>query len=231
MACSLGGFQVGHVWMEYEVNESITIGEGEEVQQKCVPFKVDFNAETNEAQCICRLFECKGMVCKHQLFVYQLRGIHKVPDKYVLKIWCKNVKRVYTKIRISHDKSSTCIQTRQHDNFCNLYKEIADLVEHNQERYDIVMAQKREMKRKVIEDLNACASNRVDDTVPLLIIFLMEMDLYLPIKAQTYLTRKELLEKVDRRIKGSKVLRKKLLRRKEQQKRLVALFLLVNMDT
>ncbi|XP_057469684.1 protein FAR-RED IMPAIRED RESPONSE 1-like [Actinidia eriantha] len=32
MACSLGGFQVGHVWTEYEVKESITIGEGEEVQ-------------------------------------------------------------------------------------------------------------------------------------------------------------------------------------------------------
>ena len=57
MACSFGGFQVGHVWTEYKVK--ITIGEGEEVQQKCVPFKVDFNAETNEAQCICRLFECK----------------------------------------------------------------------------------------------------------------------------------------------------------------------------
>ena len=58
--------------------------------------------------------------------------------------------------------------------------------------------------------------------VPLLIIFLLGMDLYLPIKAQTYLTRKELLEKVDRRVKESKVLWKKLLRRrKEQQKRLV----------
>ncbi|GFY95515.1 hypothetical protein Acr_10g0009000 [Actinidia rufa] len=42
-----------------------------------------------------------------------------------------------------------------------------------------------------------------------------EEDLYLPIKAQTYLNRKELLEKVDLRIKGSNVSWKKLLRRKE----------------
>ncbi|GFY98617.1 FAR1-related sequence 3 [Actinidia rufa] len=164
MACSLGGFQVGHVWTEYEVKESITVGEREELQQKCVSFKVDFNAETNEAQCICRLFECKGMICKHQLFVYQLRGIHKVPDKYVLKRWCKNVKRVHTKVRISYDKSSTCIQAQRNENVCNLYKEIADLVEDNQEQYDIVMARGREMKREVIEDLNVCSSNRVNDT-------------------------------------------------------------------
>ena len=164
MACSLGGFQVGHVWTEYEVKESITNGDREEVQQKCVPFKVDFNAETNEAQCICRLFECKGMVCKHQLFVYQLRGIHKVPDKYVLKRWCKNIKMVHTKIRISYDKSSTCIQMRRNDNVCNLYKEIADLVEDNQEQYDIVMARGCEMKRELIEDLNVCTSSRVDYT-------------------------------------------------------------------
>ncbi|GFS30044.1 hypothetical protein Acr_00g0009790 [Actinidia rufa] len=72
MACSLGGFQVGHVWTEYEVKELITVGEGEE--------------------------------------------------------------------------------------------EIADLVEDNQEQYDIVMARGREMKREVIEDLNVCSSNRVNDT-------------------------------------------------------------------
>ncbi|XP_057476921.1 glycine-rich RNA-binding protein 4, mitochondrial-like [Actinidia eriantha] len=61
LACSLCGFQVDHVWTEYEVKELIIIGEGEEAQQKCVPFKVDFNAEINETQCICQLFECKGM--------------------------------------------------------------------------------------------------------------------------------------------------------------------------
>ena len=80
------------------------------------------------------------------------------------------------------------------------------MVEDNQEQYDIVMARGHEMKREVIEALNVCASSRVDDTGILLIIFLLGMDLYLPIKAQTYLTRKELLEKVDHCVKGSKVL-------------------------
>ena len=43
------------------------------------------------------------------------------------------------------------------------YQEIADLVEDNQEQYDIVMARGHDMKKEVIEDLNVCASSRVDD--------------------------------------------------------------------
>ncbi|XP_058209130.1 protein FAR1-RELATED SEQUENCE 4-like isoform X1 [Rhododendron vialii] len=152
---------------EYEVKEWVTYGEGEGRKRIQVSFIVDFNAETNDAHCNCRLFEFKGMVCRHQLMVWSQMGVERVPDKYVFKRWCKNLKRVHTKIRISYDKSSTLIEAHRHDNMCNLFNEVVDLAEDSQEKYNMVMTRVRKLKRELMEVSVVCESNVVslgDDT-------------------------------------------------------------------
>ncbi|KAI8555731.1 hypothetical protein RHMOL_Rhmol05G0197800 [Rhododendron molle] len=147
---------------KYEVKEWITYGEEETRIQ--VPFIVDFNVETNEAHCNCRLFEYRGMVCRHQLTVWSQMGVERVPDKYVLRRWNKNIKRVHTKIRINYDNSSTSIEARRHDNMCNLFNEVADLAEDSQEKYDKVMARLLELKGELIESSIVCGSNVISGT-------------------------------------------------------------------
>ena len=49
--------KVDDVRFEYEVEEDITFGE--EKRRRRVSFTVDYNSETNEANCNCRLFEFK----------------------------------------------------------------------------------------------------------------------------------------------------------------------------
>ncbi|XP_058210661.1 protein FAR-RED IMPAIRED RESPONSE 1-like isoform X2 [Rhododendron vialii] len=147
------------IMSEYEVQEWITFGEEEEKKRKQVSFTVDFNSETNETHCNCRLFDFRGMVCTHQLMVWFQRGIQKVPDKYVLKRWCKNVKRVHTKVRICYDKLSTSIEAHRHDNMCNLFNEVADLAKASQEKYDMVMTRVRELKRELMDVSVNCESN------------------------------------------------------------------------
>ncbi|GFY92815.1 FAR1-related sequence 6 [Actinidia rufa] len=117
--------KVDDVWSEYDVEEDITFGE--EKRRRRVSFTVNFNGETNEANCNCRLFEFKGMVCQHQLMVFHKRRVERVPDKYLLRRWRKDVKRVHTKVRINYDNSSSTIEARRHDNMCNLFNEVADL--------------------------------------------------------------------------------------------------------
>ncbi|XP_057493375.1 protein FAR1-RELATED SEQUENCE 5-like isoform X2 [Actinidia eriantha] len=146
---------------EYEVKQSITFGEREEAYMKEVSFIVNFNAKTNEAHCNCQLFEFRGMVCTHQLMVWHQMGIQRVPDKYVLRRWCKNVKRVHTKVRICYDKSSRSIEARRHDNMCNLFNDVADLAEESQEKCDMVMTRVRELKRELMEALVVVQSNVV----------------------------------------------------------------------
>ncbi|KAG5558031.1 hypothetical protein RHGRI_008067 [Rhododendron griersonianum] len=99
------------------------------------------------------------MVCKHQLFVWHQKGIERVPDKYVLRRWCKNVKRVHTKVQICYDKSS----------MCNIFNEVADLAEESQEKYDMVMKWVHELKRELMEASVVCESNVVslgDGVIP-----------------------------------------------------------------
>ncbi|XP_058180203.1 protein FAR-RED IMPAIRED RESPONSE 1-like [Rhododendron vialii] len=159
--------KVDDIGSEHEINEWVTYGKGEEKKRIQVAFTVNFNAETNETHCNYRLFESRGMVCKHQLFMWHQKGIERVPDKYVLRRLCKNVKMVHTKVRICYDKSSTSIEARRHDNMCNIFNEVADLVEESQEKYDMVMKRVHELKRELMEASVVCESNVVslgDDT-------------------------------------------------------------------
>ena len=119
--------KVDDVLSKYEVEEDLTFGE--EKRRRRVSFIVDFNGETNEANCNCRLFEFKGMKCQHQLMVFHKRRVERVPEKYVLRRWRKDVKRVHTKVRINYDNSSSTIEARRHDNMCNLFNEVVDLAE------------------------------------------------------------------------------------------------------
>ncbi|KAG5542483.1 hypothetical protein RHGRI_022130 [Rhododendron griersonianum] len=73
---------------------------------------------------------------RHQLMVFHDRGVQRVLDKYVLRRWRKNVKRVHTKIRITCDNSSNTIEARRHENMHNLFNEVANLAEDCQEKYD-----------------------------------------------------------------------------------------------
>ena len=71
------------VWSEYDVEEDITFGEDK--MRRSVSFTVNFNSETNEANCNCLLFEFKGMVCQHQLMVFHKMRVKRVPEKIVLR--------------------------------------------------------------------------------------------------------------------------------------------------
>ncbi|KAI8538678.1 hypothetical protein RHMOL_Rhmol09G0123300 [Rhododendron molle] len=155
--CSLHETKASDVWSEYEVKEWITFGE--EKRKKRVSFTVNFNSVTNEANCNCRLFEFRGMLCRHQLMVFHERRVQRVPDKYVFRRWRKDVKMVHTKVRIKYDNSSSTIEARRHDNMCNLSNEVADLAEDSQDKYDKVMTRLLELKRELIESSNVCGSN------------------------------------------------------------------------
>ncbi|GFY80313.1 hypothetical protein Acr_01g0001220 [Actinidia rufa] len=154
--------KVDDVRSEYEVEEDITFGE--EKRRRRVSFNVAFNGETNEANCNYRLFEFKGIVCQHQLMVFHKRRVERVPEKYVLRRWRKDVRRVHTKVRINYDNSSSTIEARRHDNMCNLFNEVADLAEDCEEKYEKVMGRVRELKIELIESSVVCGSNVLSNT-------------------------------------------------------------------
>ncbi|XP_074320733.1 protein FAR1-RELATED SEQUENCE 5-like [Silene latifolia] len=52
-------------------------------------FRVEFFIQTNESKCACKLFERRGIVCGHILWVWNGRQVYKIPEPYVLARWTK----------------------------------------------------------------------------------------------------------------------------------------------
>ncbi|XP_074314277.1 protein FAR1-RELATED SEQUENCE 5-like [Silene latifolia] len=57
-------------------------------------YTVAFNPSTFDATCSCKLFERKGYICKHIIWILSGKRIKKIPDKYLLSRWTKNTKKM-----------------------------------------------------------------------------------------------------------------------------------------
>jgi len=54
---------------------------------------VKVDSVTYEAECSCRGFETKGILCKHILRVYNLKNVKQVPSKYILSRFTLKAKK------------------------------------------------------------------------------------------------------------------------------------------
>uniref|UniRef100_A0A803N7A6 Protein FAR1-RELATED SEQUENCE n=1 Tax=Chenopodium quinoa TaxID=63459 RepID=A0A803N7A6_CHEQI len=71
-------------------------------------YTVMFNSETTEASCECKLFECHGIMCRHQFKVYDVNNVTEVPSKYLVRRWRKDVHRRHTRVKVAyHDPTKT----------------------------------------------------------------------------------------------------------------------------
>ncbi|XP_040994243.1 protein FAR1-RELATED SEQUENCE 6-like [Juglans microcarpa x Juglans regia] len=64
---------------------------------------VYFNEAEVDVKCSCSLFEMKGILFRHALAIMRVNKVKKVPKKYILDRWRKDIKRIYTLIRSTYD--------------------------------------------------------------------------------------------------------------------------------
>ncbi|KAL7195883.1 hypothetical protein ACSBR1_036001 [Camellia fascicularis] len=134
-------------FLEYEVGGDVSFGES----FRRATFKVYFNKDTGETNCNCRLFEFRGILCRHHIMIFMQRGIYRISHKYILRRWSKIVKRSHTKIRISYDKSFVKPEARRYDKMCNAFHEVADLATDSEGRCELVMIWIHELKKELKE--------------------------------------------------------------------------------
>lgn len=53
-------------------------------------FDVVFDESSNVTTCGCKLFQRKGIPCRHMLFVWNSKLVVRIPDQYILPRWCKS---------------------------------------------------------------------------------------------------------------------------------------------
>lgn len=91
-ACSIDG-------SKYEVVEDRVIGE----KRRSMTYKVDFDENNQDVTCNCKLFEFRGILCGHAITILIHKKIYKIPDKYILNRWRKDIKRCHTRVNISYN--------------------------------------------------------------------------------------------------------------------------------
>ena len=101
-------------WVRIEFSERQILKElvrgGDEVKYKIEDeacsgklFEVRFSSSKCLIGCVCRMFEFRGILCRHALFVLSQDCVIVLPDRYILDRWRKDIKRKHTYVSICTD--------------------------------------------------------------------------------------------------------------------------------
>ncbi|KAL2894513.1 Protein FAR1-RELATED SEQUENCE 2 [Bienertia sinuspersici] len=65
-------------------------------------YNVTIDNEKGDFSCSCKLFEFRGILCKHIIRVIEVEDIEFIPEKYILSRWRKDIIRRYEDIQVSY---------------------------------------------------------------------------------------------------------------------------------
>lgn len=119
--CYFGGVTTSGFTSTYTVLEERIVC-GKPIESK---YFVDFNCEDNNVMCSCLLFEFRGVLCRHSLFVFGQARVKEVPSRYILRRWSKNVKRQYAHIKTSYNAKNLQPHIERFEGLCKKFYEIA----------------------------------------------------------------------------------------------------------
>ncbi|XP_040243425.1 protein FAR1-RELATED SEQUENCE 6 isoform X4 [Aegilops tauschii subsp. strangulata] len=123
-------------------------GKGKE-KRVILEFIVLFNQGECDVQCMCRLFEFRGILCSHIISVLALMEITDVPSRYILQRWRKDIKRKHTFIRCSYDDMIDTQVVQRYDNLCKRSRELAENGAESDALHDLVMDGLNELQSKI----------------------------------------------------------------------------------
>ncbi|GMP48892.1 hypothetical protein CsSME_00016081 [Camellia sinensis var. sinensis] len=139
----------------YHVKEFVVVDE----KLKPMEFVVYYNSTECEVQCMCRLFEFRGIMCGHSLCVLIARCINEVPDKYIMPRWRKDLERGYTFVRTTYTNFGVGFNAKFHDKMQKLLNEIVELASNDEGKQKIIELGLAEIKARVRKDESGCGSN------------------------------------------------------------------------
>lgn len=132
----------------YEVTESLLGKDG--VFLKEVAYQVFYNNITFEVQCLCHLFEFKGILCRHAISVLIKEKVNEVPSHYVLERWQKDVKRGYISVENVYDDFGDSEQTRRRIKLSSLVLEVLLLGQKSDDKCNLLTKLLEQAREKLL---------------------------------------------------------------------------------
>ncbi|KAI8534120.1 hypothetical protein RHMOL_Rhmol10G0063800 [Rhododendron molle] len=152
ISCQIERVMVVDDMEEFEIEEDIKIGEAGFL--KTCTFHVRFNKQSKDASCTCRLFEFKGIVCKHMFVVWSKKKLTQVSEKYILRRWRKDVRRNHTFVKVSYANWERKPEWHRFNKMLVLFHRVADKAFDSDGKSERVMAKllEAEAENEVCDD-------------------------------------------------------------------------------
>ncbi|KAL6538949.1 hypothetical protein OROMI_025275 [Orobanche minor] len=120
----------------YQVEEIQYIGDSQ--TRRTIKYNVSYIKEVGdeyEVKCGCRLFEFRGILCRHIVKVLLFKqNIFIVSDKYILRRWRKDIKRRHSKTKVTYSTWKGTEEKHMYEMVCDAFYRIIDLATEKVER-------------------------------------------------------------------------------------------------
>ncbi|CAL5392564.1 unnamed protein product [Camellia sinensis] len=140
----------------FEVTESVLGKDG--VSWKEMEYEVLYNETECKVQCLCHLFEFKGILCRHAVSILIKKKVKEVPSHYILERWRKDMKRGYTLVKNVYDDFDNNEQRLHNNRLSPLLYEVQELGTVSDDRCELLVVLLGEVKKKLL----ACEGNQIN---------------------------------------------------------------------
>lgn len=127
-------------------------------------FKVTIDRGVWDFTCSCKLFEFRGILCKHIIQVIEIEEISFIPEKYVLDRWRKNLVREYERIQIKYYDPSQSQRVKRFQELSVTNDYLVSLALHNDATYN-VFVEGVDKLRKTLESMVGISCGNVHNSI------------------------------------------------------------------
>ncbi|KAL6562536.1 hypothetical protein OROGR_003543 [Orobanche gracilis] len=160
MYCEVGNLETCGEISNYDVSEDLLIDESiRKIQFKVCLVKEGGDGDC-DVKCNCRLFEFRGILCRHAIAVLIKENIYSIPLKYILRRWRKDIRRRHSKVRVSYSDWSISEEGRRYDKMCSAFFEVADLAYEFEDKCNLVNEKILALKQELTNSEKSCNNSQ-----------------------------------------------------------------------
>ncbi|XP_047326832.1 protein FAR-RED IMPAIRED RESPONSE 1-like [Impatiens glandulifera] len=148
----------------FDVLENILGSAGETLRD--VWLKVHYTAMGNFVQCQCKMFEFRGILCRHILMVYRRMKVDQVPERYVLDRWRKDLKRGYQSITNIYDSDVSESQRKRYNSLTPMMHLFQQLASQSEDKTSVASRLLEDMIQKLMLDFDNASTSSTPATTP-----------------------------------------------------------------
>ncbi|XP_041009364.1 protein FAR-RED IMPAIRED RESPONSE 1-like [Juglans microcarpa x Juglans regia] len=119
-----------------------------------------------EITCSCKLFEFRGILCRHALRILTQLGKSEVPPKYILDRWRKDIKRKYLLIKSSYEATSN-LKRQRYDRIQTCFYQLCSNAEKTERNCVKLIGQLEQLKLEYPDDDSREGTSTTSPTTPI----------------------------------------------------------------